>query len=100
MFLRARIHPDGAGERVPLTIPGTDVDLIRISFMAIGTTTKLRATISAGDCMRDVVWPLGMPTDSAKGVMRQWSLWTAVSVLPVHRLFHRWQITQQESVNS
>ncbi|MDE2518774.1 MAG: sulfide/dihydroorotate dehydrogenase-like FAD/NAD-binding protein [Methanocorpusculum sp.] len=61
------IHPDGAGERVPLTISGTEGDLIRISFMAIGTTTKLLATLSAGDCLRDVVGPLGMPSDIAKG---------------------------------
>ncbi len=61
------IHPDGAGERVPLTISGTDGDLIRISFMAIGTTTKLLSTLSAGDCLRDVVGPLGMPSDIAKG---------------------------------
>lgn len=61
------ICPDGAGERVPLTISGTDGDLIRISFMAIGTTTKLLATLSAGDCLRDVVGPLGMPSDIAKG---------------------------------
>lgn len=61
------IHPDGAGERVPLTISGTEEDLIRISFMAIGTTTKLLSTLSAGDCLRDVVGPLGMPSDIAKG---------------------------------
>ena len=38
------IHPDGAGERVPLTISGTEGDNIRIAFMAIGTTTKLLST--------------------------------------------------------
>ncbi|HJK53316.1 MAG TPA: 30S ribosomal protein S11 [Methanocorpusculum sp.] len=46
---------------------GTEGDLIRISFMAIGTTTKLLSTLSAGDCLRDVVGPLGMPSDIAKG---------------------------------
>ena len=61
------IHPDGAGERVPLTISGTDGDLIRIAFMAVGTTTKLLATLKAGDCLRDVVGPLGMPSDIAPG---------------------------------
>jgi len=35
--------------------------------MAIGTTTKLLATLSAGDCLRDVVGPLGIPSDIAKG---------------------------------
>lgn len=61
------IHPDGAGERVPLTLSGTKGDLIRISFMAIGTTTKLLASLSAGDCLRDVVGPLGMPSDITAG---------------------------------
>lgn len=61
------IHPDGAGERVPLTISGTDGDNIRIAFMAVGTTTKLLATLKAGDELLDVVGPLGKPSDIAKG---------------------------------
>ncbi|NLC90966.1 MAG: sulfide/dihydroorotate dehydrogenase-like FAD/NAD-binding protein, partial [Methanocorpusculum parvum] len=43
------IHADGAGERVPLTISGTNGDNIRIAFMAVGTTTKLLATLKTGD---------------------------------------------------
>ncbi|MDR0439088.1 MAG: sulfide/dihydroorotate dehydrogenase-like FAD/NAD-binding protein [Methanocalculaceae archaeon] len=61
------IRPDETGERIPLTISGIDGDLIRISFMAIGTTTKLLSTLSAGDHLRDVVGPLGIPSDIAKG---------------------------------
>jgi ferredoxin--NADP+ reductase len=61
------IHADGAGERVPLTISGTDGDLIRIAFMAVGTTTKLLASLRAGDCLRDVAGPLGKPSDIAEG---------------------------------
>jgi ferredoxin--NADP+ reductase len=61
------IHPDKAGERIPLTISGIEGDLIRISFMVIGTTTKLLSTLSAGDSLRDVVGPLGVPSDITKG---------------------------------
>jgi ferredoxin--NADP+ reductase len=61
------IHPDEAGERVPLTISGIEGDLIRVSFRAIGTTTKLLASLPAGACLRDVVGPLGMPSDIANG---------------------------------
>ena len=61
------IHPDGAGERVPLTISGTEGDNIRIAFMAIGTTTKLLSTLKAGDVLRDVVGPLGCPSEIAEG---------------------------------
>ena len=61
------IHPDGAGERVPLTISGTDGDNIRIAFMAVGTTTKLLAALKTGDELRDVAGPLGMPSNIAEG---------------------------------
>ncbi len=61
------IHADGAGERVPLTISATKGDDIRIAFMAVGTTTKLLATLKTGDELRDVAGPLGMPSDIAEG---------------------------------
>lgn len=61
------VHPDGAGERVPLTISGIDGDLIRIAFMAVGTTTKLLATLKAGDFLLNVVGPLGMPSGIEDG---------------------------------
>ncbi|MDO5846500.1 MAG: sulfide/dihydroorotate dehydrogenase-like FAD/NAD-binding protein [Methanocorpusculum sp.] len=61
------IHPDGAGERVPLTISGTDGDNIRIAFMAVGTTTRLLAELKAGDELKDVAGPLGNESDIAEG---------------------------------
>ncbi|HJJ48858.1 MAG TPA: sulfide/dihydroorotate dehydrogenase-like FAD/NAD-binding protein [Methanocorpusculum sp.] len=61
------IHPDGCGERVPLTISGTDGDNIRIAFMAIGTTTKLLSTLKTGDILADVAGPLGEPSDIVSG---------------------------------
>lgn len=61
------VHPDGAGERVPLTISGVDGDLIRIAFMAVGTTTKLLANLKDGDYLLNVVGPLGMPSEITKG---------------------------------
>lgn len=60
------IRPDDCGERVPLTISGTDGDCIRIAFMAIGTTTKLLSTLKTGDVLQDVVGPLGEPSDIAR----------------------------------
>lgn len=61
------IHPDNAGERVPLTISGVNNDDIRIAFMAVGTTTKLLSTLKEGDVLRDVAGPLGCPSDIADG---------------------------------
>ena len=61
------IHPDGAGERIPLTISGVEGDNIRIAFMAIGSTTKLLSTLQAGDVLRDVAGPLGCPSDITPG---------------------------------
>jgi len=53
------------GERIPLTIcesdPGSGT--IELIVQAIGKTTKLMATLTAGDCLADVVGPLGNPTE-------------------------------------
>ena len=58
------IRPDEKGERIPLTIAGSDSDkgTIDIIFQAVGGTTKLMATLGAGDTLLDVVGPLGHPT--------------------------------------
>ncbi len=55
---------DEKGERIPLTIAGSDRDkgTIDIVFQAVGHTTKHLATLEAGDCINDVVGPLGHPT--------------------------------------
>ena len=55
---------DEKGERVPLTIAGSDSDkgTIDIVFQAVGHTTKLLATLEPGDCIKDILGPLGHPT--------------------------------------
>ncbi len=55
----------GDGERIPITIAGTDPDAgtIRIIVQAIGKTTTLMAGLKAGDHLSDVAGPLGMPSD-------------------------------------
>ena len=58
------IRPNEKGERIPLTIAGSDSDkgTIDIIFQAVGGTTKLMATLESGDTLLDVVGPLGHPT--------------------------------------
>ena len=55
---------DEKGERVPLTIAGSDIDkgTIDIVFQAVGNTTKRLAAFETGDYIKDVVGPLGHPT--------------------------------------
>jgi glutamate synthase (NADPH/NADH) small chain len=55
---------DEKGERVPLTIASSDKDkgTIDIVFQAVGNTTKLLASLEPGDCIRDILGPLGHPT--------------------------------------
>jgi len=55
----------GDGERIPITIAGTDPDAgtIRLIVQAIGKTTTLMARLGAGDHLSDVAGPLGMPSE-------------------------------------
>lgn len=55
---------DEKGERVPLTIAGSDHDkgTVDIVFQAVGPTTKRLAALETGDFIKDVVGPLGHPT--------------------------------------
>ena len=55
---------DEKGERVPLTIASSDKDkgTIDIVFQAVGHTTKLLASLEPGDCIKDILGPLGHPT--------------------------------------
>lgn len=55
----------GDGERIPITIAGTDPDAgtIRIIVQAIGKSTTLLAGLGAGDSLSDVAGPLGMPSE-------------------------------------
>ena len=58
------IRPNEKGERIPLTIAGSDIEngTIDIVFQAVGGTTNFMATLKEGDTLTDVVGPLGHPT--------------------------------------
>lgn len=59
------IRMDENGERIPLTIADFDREkgLIRIIFQAVGKTTTAMASLKTGDALRDVVGPLGTPSE-------------------------------------
>ena len=59
------IRVDEPGERIPLTVADKDPDegTITIVYQAIGFTTKQLASKQVGDCLADVLGPLGQPTD-------------------------------------
>ena len=65
-FVMVRI--DDKGERVPLTIAGTDIakGSIRIIFQEAGKTTKHLGRLSEGDFIKDILGPLGHPTEIKK----------------------------------
>jgi ferredoxin--NADP+ reductase len=60
-FLVIRI--DERGERIPLTISAVKDDLVRVIFMTVGKTTTRLSGLREGDGIRDVVGPLGRPTE-------------------------------------
>ncbi len=56
---------DEYGERVPVTIAGTDKEQGTVTIMVqpVGKTTKMLAMMQAGDSLADFVGPLGKPTN-------------------------------------
>ena len=62
---------DSFGERVPLTIADYDraEGTISIIFQIVGSSTKMLDALEEGDCIADVVGPLGNATD-IEGVRR------------------------------
>ena len=65
------LRVDGDGERIPLTVSGVDreVGTVRLIFRAVGLTTDKLAELEAGECLADIVGPLGKPTE-CEGVGR------------------------------
>jgi ferredoxin--NADP+ reductase len=57
------IRLDEHGERIPLTISAAKGDLVRVIFMAVGKTTTRLSQLKAGEEIRDMVGPLGKPTE-------------------------------------
>lgn len=79
------------GERIPLTIAGTDPDkgTITIIFQEIGKTTRLMARLNAGDHITDLLGPLGHPTHIEKRgtvVVVSGGIGTA-EILPIAKAF-------------
>jgi ferredoxin--NADP+ reductase len=58
------LRVDEIGERIPLTIADWDEGNgdITIVFMEVGASTMMLATVDTGDCVKDVVGPLGVPS--------------------------------------
>ena len=56
---------DEFGERIPLTMAGHDekAGTVDIIFAAVGKSTMLLNQMEEGDCLLDVVGPLGRPTE-------------------------------------
>jgi ferredoxin--NADP+ reductase len=62
-FVILRLHEKG--ERIPLTIAGSDpkAGTITLVVQGIGKTTRLLNQLDAGDVIRDLVGPLGKPSE-------------------------------------
>lgn len=58
------LRVDKNSERVPLTIADFDRENgeLTIVYMAVGHSTKKLAALNVGDCIEDIVGPLGAPT--------------------------------------
>jgi ferredoxin/flavodoxin---NADP+ reductase len=65
-FVIIRIHDHG--ERIPLTIKGSDLErgTITLVVQAVGKTTTLLNELEAGDGILDVAGPLGKPSEIEK----------------------------------
>jgi ferredoxin--NADP+ reductase len=65
-FVILRVHE--RGERIPITIADSDATRgdITIVVQGIGKTTRLLNSLDTGDAIRDVVGPLGRPSEIAR----------------------------------
>ena len=62
-FIVLRVNEKG--ERIPLTIVDSSAERgsIALIFQVVGKTTRLLSELNEGDCVLDVVGPLGKPTE-------------------------------------
>jgi len=88
-FIVLRVN--ALGERIPLTIAGINKEkgTITIVFQEIGKTTKLLGTLNAGDCIKDLLGPLGHPTEpqSGKHIVAIGGGVGVAEILPVARFY-------------
>lgn len=60
-FVIVRVHEHG--ERIPLTIADSDDRSVTIIVQGVGKTTKMLNALGAGEAVRDLVGPLGRPSE-------------------------------------
>jgi len=87
------LRVEEAGERIPLTIAGTDPEegTVKIIFQVVGSTTERLNRKQAGDALQDFVGPLGNPTET-DGIERVCIVGGGVGcaiAMPVAQEFHR-----------
>ena len=86
------LRTDADGERIPLTIAGTDKQKgsVKIIFQVVGATTTRLSHKNEGDCIEDFAGPLGVPTKT-EGIGKVCIVGGGVGcaiALPVAQAFH------------
>ncbi|MBQ9485642.1 MAG: sulfide/dihydroorotate dehydrogenase-like FAD/NAD-binding protein [Clostridia bacterium] len=87
------LRVDGEGERIPLTVAGTDASrgAVKIIFQVVGGTTIALNAKNAGEYISDFVGPLGNATETA-GIKKVCIVGGGVGcaiAMPVAEEFHR-----------
>ena len=87
------LRVDEAGERIPLTVAGTNPDegTVKIIFQIVGATTELLNHKNAGESIQDFVGPLGVATHT-EGIRKVCIVGGGVGcaiAMPVAQEFHR-----------
>lgn len=90
-FIILRVDEDG--ERIPLTIAGTDIKKgsTKIIFQVVGATTEKLSHKNEGDYIQDFVGPLGVPT-KVEGINKVCIIGGGVGcaiAMPIAEEFHR-----------
>ena len=87
------LRVDESGERIPLTVAGTDPDrgTVKIIFQIVGATTELLNRKNEGEYIQDFAGPLGVPTHT-DGIRKVCIVGGGVGcaiAMPVAEEFHR-----------
>ena len=87
------LRVDEAGERIPLTVAGTDPEegTVKVIFQIVGATTEALNHKMEGDALQDFAGPLGVPTET-EGIQKVCVIGGGVGcaiALPVAEEFHR-----------
>ena len=85
------LRVDEEGERIPLTISSAEDGLVTVIYQKIGGSTMALDQLNEGDCLKDFVGPLGLPTeveDLGRVAVLGGGLGCAIA-LPVARALHQ-----------